>query len=114
MFDPETILRPHIREMTAYEPILPFEVLSRQLNRSPEQIIKLDANENPYGMLPAVRQALAEMPFPNNYPDPGSQNFRQALGDYHHIPMENILAGAGADELIDLVLRLTIDPVIRS
>ena len=110
MFNPESLIRPHIREMAPYEPILPFEVLSRQLNRAPAEIIKLDANENPYGPLPAVREALANMPFPHVYPDPGSQELRQALAEYHHIPMENLLAGSGADELIDLILRLVIDP----
>jgi len=109
-FDVSILIRPHIQDMPAYEPILPFEVLSSQLNRSPKQIIKLDANENPYGMLADVRAALAEMPFPNVYPDPGSQELRHALAEYHHIPYENILAGAGADELIDLIFRLTIDP----
>jgi histidinol-phosphate aminotransferase len=110
MFDPVRLIRPHIQGMPAYEPILPFEVLSRQLGRSPEQIVKLDANENPYGMLPAIREALARMPFPHIYPDPTSQELRQALAEYHRLPAENILAGAGADELIDLVLRLLIDP----
>ena len=110
MFNPETLIRSHIQEMPAYEPILPFEVLSRRLGRSPDQIVKLDANENPYGLLPAVRAALAEMPFPNIYPDPGSRDLRYALAKYHGLPFENILAGAGADELIDLILRLTIDP----
>ena len=108
--DPTCLIRPHIQDMPAYDPILPFEVLSRRLGRSPEQIVKLDANENPYGTLPAVRAALAEMPFAHIYPDPGSQDLRGALAEYHNLPFENILAGAGADELIDLVLRLTIDP----
>ena len=110
MFDPVSIIRPHIQDMPVYEPILPFEVLSRQLGRQPEQIVKLDANENPYGILPAVRAALAGMPFPNIYPDPGSQALCRALADYHALPIESILAGAGADELIDLIMRLTIDP----
>jgi histidinol-phosphate aminotransferase len=61
-------------------------------------------------MLPAVRAALAAMPFPNIYPDPGSQELRYSLAKFHGLPFENILAGAGADELIDLLLRLTIDP----
>ncbi|HTX91254.1 MAG TPA: histidinol-phosphate transaminase [Anaerolineales bacterium] len=110
MFDPVTLIRPHIQKMPAYAPILPFEVLSQQLGLSPGRIVKLDANENPYGMLPAVRKALTEMPFPHIYPDPESRELRRALAEYHGIPFENILAGAGADELIDLVLRLTIDP----
>ncbi len=108
--DINRLIRPHIQGMPAYEPILPFEVLSQQLGRPPEQIVKLDANENPYGTLPEVRSALEGMPFVHVYPDPGSQALRRALADAHNLPFENILAGAGADELIDLVLRLTIDP----
>ncbi len=110
MFDPQTFIRPHIKDMPAYEPILPFEVLSRQLGRRPAELVKLDANENPYGLLPAVRQALAELEYPHIYPDPGSQDLRAALAQRHHLPVENLLAGAGADELIDLVLRLVIEP----
>jgi histidinol-phosphate aminotransferase len=110
MFDPACLIRPHIQNMPAYEPIVPFEVLSQQLNRPADQIVKLDANENPYGALPAVSQALAAMPFTHIYPDPESRALRSALSSHHGLPVENILAGAGADELIDLVLRLVIEP----
>ena len=110
MFDPQSLVRPHIVKMPAYEPILPFEVLSRQLGRQVDEIIKLDANENPYGPLPAVREALANMPFAHIYPDPGSQDLRAALAAHHQVPLDNLLAGAGADELIDLVVRLVISP----
>ena len=108
--EPASFLRPHIRSLPAYEPILPFEVLSRQLGRSPGQIIKLDANENPYGISPAVRQALALMDFPHIYPDPESRFLREALSRFTGAPVENLLAGSGADELIDLVMRLLLEP----
>ena len=39
--DVEKLVRPDIRDMEPYTPILPFEVLSEQLGRSPDQIIKL-------------------------------------------------------------------------
>jgi histidinol-phosphate aminotransferase len=110
MFDARSMVRAHIRQMPAYEPILPFEVLSRQLGRQPAEIVKLDANENPYGLLPAVREALAALPFAHIYPDPGSLALREALSSFHGVPSENLLAGAGADELIDLVLRVVIEP----
>jgi histidinol dehydrogenase len=109
-FDPALLARPHIREMDAYEPILPFEVLSRRLGRAPEQIVKLDANENPYGPAPAVREALARLPFPHIYPDPESTALREALSRRLGVPAANLLAGAGADELIDLLMRLFVGP----
>ncbi|MFZ0545710.1 MAG: histidinol-phosphate transaminase [Candidatus Promineifilaceae bacterium] len=104
------LIRPQIREMPPYEPILPFEVLSQQLGFPPDQLVKLDANENPYGPLSAVFQALSTLPYAHVYPDPQSRQLRQALSDYHHIPAENILAGAGADDLIDLIMRLFLNP----
>lgn len=103
-------LLPHVAELEPYTPIVPFEVLSRQLGRPPEQIIKLDANENPYGPHPAVREALTNYPFAHIYPDPEQRELRAALADYVGVPAENILAGSGADELIDLICRLTLGP----
>ena len=96
--------------MEPYTPIQPFEVLSRQLGRAPEQIVKLDANENPYGPAPAVREALAGYPYTHIYPDPEQRELRAALADYVGVPAEHILPGSGADELIDLVCRLTLAP----
>jgi histidinol-phosphate aminotransferase len=96
--------------MPAYEPILPYEVLSQRLGISQEKIVKLDANENPYGPLPAVTQALAELNQLHIYPDPESRRIRGMLADYHDLPAESIVMGAGADELIDLIIRVTTRP----
>lgn len=110
MFDPQTLVRAHIRSMPAYEPVVPFEVLTQELGRPTEQIVKLDANENPYGPPPAVRAALASLENAHIYPDSSSRFLRAALARYHNVPQDNLLAGAGADELIDLLLRLLVDP----
>jgi histidinol-phosphate aminotransferase len=93
-----------------YTPIEPFEVLSVRLGRPPEEIVKLDANENPYGPSPQVRKALAELEFPHIYPDPESRALRASLAAFTGLPAELILAGAGADELIDLLLRVLLEP----
>lgn len=100
----------HIKAMPTYTPIEPFEVLSERLHRAPEEIIKLDANENPYGPSPRALQALAEIPFAHIYPDPESRALRSTLADFTQVPMENILAGSGADELIDLAMRVLLEP----
>ncbi len=103
-------VRPDIAAMKPYAPILPFEVLSQKLNRTPDQIVKLDANENPYGPSPKAREALATAPFLHIYPDPDSTALREALAKFTGMPMGHLLAGAGADELIDLILRAVIVP----
>jgi histidinol-phosphate aminotransferase len=104
------LIRPDVASMEAYAPIVPFEVLSARLGRAPGAIIKLDANENPYGPSPRVRQALAALPFPHIYPDPESTLLRAALARDTGVPAENLLAGAGADELIDLIMRVFLQP----
>ncbi len=110
MLDAARLIRSHIRDMEAYEPILPFEVLWRRLGRAPGAIVKLDANENPYGPAQAVRDALARMPFAHIYPDPESTALREALSAHTGVPVDNLLAGSGADELIDLIMRLFLEP----
>ncbi len=108
--DIESLIRPEIITLEPYVPIVPFEVLSARLGRAPDEIIKLDANENPYGPSPKVRAALANLPFAHIYPDPESTALRTALARHLDVPAENILAGLGADELIDLILRLFLRP----
>jgi histidinol-phosphate aminotransferase len=103
-------LRGHLESLPPYIPIEPFEVLSARIGRDASQIIKLDANENPYGPLPAVREALGNLEFPHIYPDPESRALRTALEQFTGVSSEYLLAGAGADELIDLLMRLILEP----
>ncbi|XP_073308460.1 histidinol-phosphate aminotransferase, chloroplastic-like isoform X2 [Primulina huaijiensis] len=106
----DSFIRPHLRKLSPYQPILPFEVLSLRLGRKPEDIVKLDANENPYGPPPEVFEVLGSMRFPYIYPDPQSRRLRAALAEDSGIEAEYILAGCGADELIDLIMRCVLDP----
>ena len=109
-FDLTKLVRPEIAEMGAYTPILPYDVLSKRLGRSPEDIIKLDANENPYGPSPHIYEALANERHYHIYPDPDSNMLREALSRYLKVDKSRIMAGHGADELIDLIMRLLIQP----
>ncbi|XP_024020352.1 histidinol-phosphate aminotransferase, chloroplastic [Morus notabilis] len=106
----DSFIRTHLRKLSPYQPILPFEVLSSRLGRKPEDIIKLDANENPYGPPPEVFEALGSLKFPYIYPDPESRRLRAALAEDSGLEAEYILAGCGADELIDLIMRCVLDP----
>jgi histidinol-phosphate aminotransferase len=103
-------IRKHLESLPAYTPIEPFEVLSTRIGRDPSQIVKLDANENPYGPLPVVREALGKLDFPHIYPDPESRALRKSLAAFTGVDEEYLLASAGADELIDLLMRVSLEP----
>ena len=106
----EEFLRLMVREMPESEPILSVERMQAQYGFAPKDLIKLDANENPYGLLPEVREALGKLPSPQIYPDPECSLLRQKLAAYHGVEIERIVVGAGLDEVIDLIMRACIDP----
>ncbi len=103
-------IRRDIESMSAYTPTTSLEVFAQRLGRAPGDLIKLDANENPFGPSPRVIEALAKLQNTHVYPDPESGRLRELLADYTGVPAEQILCGAGADELIELILQLFIEP----
>ncbi len=103
-------IRTDIAAMDAYTPTASLEVFAAQLRRPVEQVIKLDANENPYGPSAAARAALASLDAINIYPDPEARILRSMLADYTGVDASHILVGAGADELIELILQTFIEP----
>ncbi len=106
----EKLMRSEIKAINAYVPIEPTDILSQRIDIAPENIIKLDGNENPYGCSAKVGQALANYSYYHIYPDPEQRELRKALEGYSGFKSEQILAGSGSDELIDLILRLFIEP----
>jgi histidinol-phosphate aminotransferase len=60
--------------------------------------------------LPVVREALGKLDFPHIYPDPESRALRKSLAKFTGMGEEYLLAGAGADELIDLLMRVLLEP----
>lgn len=110
MTHPSSLLNPLLQELEEYVPIQPFEVLSQELGRSPRQIVKLDANENPYGPPQALLDALAEYPYYHIYPDPEQRALRQAISQAYDVPFASIAVGSGADELLDYLCRMFLTP----
>ena len=103
------LFQPHLRDMAAYPAVDPPHVAAERMGVSPDEIVKIDGNENPYGSSPRVAEALARHSY-HIYPDPAQREVRRALSDYTGAPVENLVAGAGADELIDLLARLFLGP----
>ena len=107
--DLKTFIRPHLRDIEAFAPADPPELQATRAGIPQEQIVRLNANENPYGFSPKVVDAVASVPY-NIYPDPFQRQVRAALSEFTGLPAETIVAGAGSDEIIDLIFRLVMEP----
>ncbi len=106
----EKLIRPDLVNFGGYAASKSPETLAGKVEVPVEDIIKLDANENPYGCSPRVNEALAACRDINIYPDSGQTELRKLLQEYAGVGMEHIVASAGSDQLIDLILRLFVEP----
>ncbi len=73
--------------------------------------VKLGSNENPMGPAPAVREVLERsIDDLRLYPEAGAPRLRHALADHYRRPVDQVIAGAGIDELLDLTVRCLLEP----
>jgi histidinol-phosphate aminotransferase len=103
-------LRGDLARLRAYPAPVPLEEFARSVGVAPEQVLKLDQNENPFGCSPRVREALAAFPWYHVYPDPDHRALRAGLSRYVGVPADWIVVGNGGDEIIELILRLFVEP----
>jgi histidinol-phosphate aminotransferase len=106
--DPLSFLRPDLPKLELYTPIKPLEVLAEEIGIPVDKLIKLDANENLYGPIPEIKEAIANANL-HIYPDPSQTYFRASLAKYTNLPIECVVGGTGSDDLIDIIMRL-VDP----
>ena len=75
-----------------------------------ERMVKLASNEGAFGPLPAAVAAFeAAAGSLNRYPDAGGLKLREELARRHQLPVEQVVLGNGADELIRLCAVTTLD-----
>ena len=106
----ERLIRPELLRFGGYSAATSPETLEGKVGVPVEDIIKLDANENPYGCSPRVSKALGSYRGFNVYPDDGQERIRKLLAGYTGVDACHIVAGSGSNRLIDLLLRLLIGP----
>ena len=101
-------LRRALEVVEPYRPQRPMRELQRELGL--DRMVKLASNEGAYGPLPAAvaafEAAVAEL---NRYPDGGGVRLREELAHRHGVPVEQVVLGNGADELIRLAAVATLD-----
>lgn len=102
--------RSYLKDIEPYKGVDTIETLAAKLGLDPAAVSKLDANENPYGPSPKVFEALAGLRNAHRYPDPVSRELRERVAGYAGVEVDRVLLGAGADELLELIVRIFIEP----
>lgn len=83
-----------------------FEI-ARQYGKSPDKLIDFSASINPLGLSKrAEKKIKTNLAAILHYPDEESFLLRKALAEYHDLPEENILIGAGSTEFIYALPRV--------
>ncbi len=106
----ERLIRPEILTLVGYTASKSPDTLKGKVEVPVADIIKLDANENPYGYSPLVHQALAACPPFSVYPDSGQTELRESLARYTGVDAGHIVASGGSNQLLDLLIRLFVGP----
>lgn len=100
----------------SYKPVEILENIAASIGKPVEELVKLNANENIYG---APQSVLDELDKSGQghfiYPDPTQMKLRTALADLHKehgVKLENVVAGAGSDDILDIIMRLVSPEVV--
>ena len=105
----ENVVKPHIQTLEPYAPGKPIEELTRELGILDP--VKLASNESPFGpsqkVIDAICAAAAEV---HRYPDGASFELRSALARRLSVDPEQLVFGAGADELLELLAKTLLGP----
>ncbi len=94
-------------EFQPYRWAAPTDQVAALAGIDPSQVLRFDQNTPPLPLPTsrpgAIAGALARI---NNYPAGGSRTLRRAIADYNGVEPENVVLGAGADDLILLCARV--------
>lgn len=85
--------------------------LASKIGKKPSEILKLNSNENlfiPLDFVRALLRQVVEEVDPRIYPRDEFRELRESISAHHNVPEDEIVIGAGSDQLIDLVSRMSL------
>jgi histidinol-phosphate aminotransferase len=98
-----------IMHLPVYQPGKPMDEVKKELGLT--KVIKLASNENPFGCsLKAKEAIIAHVDQANIYPDGASVELTAALASLYDIEPNQIVFGAGSDEIILMIARAYLSP----
>jgi len=99
-----------LKDIKIYEAGKPIELLVREFGIAAEDVVKLASNENPIGTSPAVQKAIiANANKAHLYPDDSMFELKAALSKKFAVSDDNIIIGAGSDQVLEFISRALLD-----
>src|SRR2546426_2691572 len=98
--------RAAISRMQPYEWEPPSAAIARQAGVPEDQVVRFDTN--PFPWPGAAVDRLAPEPL-NEYPDTSYRGLTDAIARYTRVSADRVTVGAGADEVLDLIVKAYID-----
>ncbi|MCU7556279.1 histidinol-phosphate transaminase [Macrococcus capreoli] len=103
-------MKPQLKTLQVYSAGLSEEALKRKTGFT-GSFSRLASNEHPFGPTPQVKAKLsAALDGFNYYPDPEATYLKSELSEFYGLPSEQILVGAGLDEVIMMISRAILEP----
>jgi histidinol-phosphate aminotransferase len=107
---PSSPFRAAVDGLVPYQPGRPVELVRRELGLT-GPVVKLASNEGQYGPFPAALEAIARAAAEGNrYPDGGCHALRSALAERHGLDLEQVVAGNGADAVLNYLALAMLEP----
>lgn len=98
-----------IMNLPVYQPGKPIDEVKRELGLT--EVIKLASNENPFGCSPKAKEAIVSMVDQVSlYPDGGAVELTEAVANYFSVNNDQVIFGAGSDEIILMIARAFLVP----
>ena len=99
-----------LEDIKIYEAGKPIELVVREFGIAPEDVVKLASNENPIGTNPKVKQTIIDNADKAHlYPDDSMFELKDALASKYGVDENNIIIGAGSDQILEFISRILLD-----
>ncbi|NNJ07181.1 histidinol-phosphate transaminase [Streptomyces sp. PKU-MA01144] len=108
--DSASLIRREVAGLPGYDPGAdPDEVAALSGAR---RVIKLSNNESPFGVSPAVAEAvrLGLADGVSRYPDPTGRRLAEAIGRSLDVPAGRVVLGNGSENILELLCQAVLDP----
>lgn len=103
------LANPVILPINPYHPGKSISAVQKEFGLS--EVVKLSSNENAAGPSPLAIKALEGVLFHiHRYPDDGGEDLKEALARKHDVPVDDIILGHGATDILEIIVRAFVCP----